>query len=56
VDILNRLAQLYATVDQHEPRAVDWRDLEATIDAKTETLDETLFETAHLIAGLAAAK
>ena len=55
MDILNRLAQLYGTVDQHEPRAVGWREFEATTDDEIETLDEALFETAHLIAGLAAA-
>ena len=55
VDILNRLAQLYGTAEQHEPRAVGWREFEAMTDAQVETLDEALFETAHLIAGLAAA-
>ena len=54
VDILNRLAQLYGTVDQQEPGAVGWEEFEATTDAQIETLDEALFETAHLIAGLAA--
>ncbi|MDQ4127504.1 MAG: hypothetical protein M3151_06090 [Actinomycetota bacterium] len=54
VDILNRLAQIYGTADQ-EPGAVGWAEFEATTDAQIETLDEALFETAHLIAGLAAA-
>jgi hypothetical protein len=54
VDILNRLAQLYGAVDKHEPRAVGWREFETTTDDGIETLDEALFETAHLIAGLAA--
>ena len=54
VDILNRLAQLYGAVDKHEPRAVGWREFETTPDDGIETLDEALFETAHLIAGLAA--
>jgi hypothetical protein len=55
VDILNRLAHLYGPVDKHEPRAVGWREFERTTDDGIETLDEALFETAHLIAGLAAA-
>jgi hypothetical protein len=55
VDILNRLAQLYGTADQQEPGIVDWEEFEATTDHEIETLDEALFETAHLIAGLAAA-
>jgi hypothetical protein len=55
VDILNRLAQLYGPVDEHEPRAVGWPQFETTTDDGIETLDEALFETAHLIAGLAAA-
>ena len=56
VDILNRLAQLYSTADhRQEPAVVGWEEFEATTDAQIETLDEALFETAHLIAGLAAA-
>jgi len=56
VDILNRLAQLYGSADhEQEPRAVGWEEFEATTDAQIETLDEALFETAHLIASLAAA-
>jgi hypothetical protein len=56
VDILNRLAQLYGTADhEQEPGAVGWEDFEETTDAEIESLDEALFETAHLIAGLAAA-
>jgi hypothetical protein len=56
VDILNRLAQLYGTADHgHEPRVVGWEEFEATTDDEIETLDEALFEMAHLIAGLAAA-
>ena len=56
VDILDRLAQLYGTADhEREPRAVGWREFEVTTDDEIETLDEALFETAHLIAGLAAA-
>ena len=56
VDILNRLAQLYgAAVHEQEPGAVGWEEFEATTDAQIQTLDEALFETAHLIAGLAAA-
>ncbi|CAA9457501.1 MAG: hypothetical protein AVDCRST_MAG28-2719 [uncultured Rubrobacteraceae bacterium] len=56
VDILNRLAQLYGAADhEQEPGAVGWEEFEATTDAQIEALDEALFETAHLIAGLAAA-
>ena len=56
VDILNRLAQLYGSADhEQEPRAVGWQEFEAATDDEIETLDEALFETAHLIAGLAAA-
>jgi hypothetical protein len=55
VDILNRLAQLYGTTDQQEPGIVDWEEFEVTTDDEIATLDEALFETAHLIAGLAAA-
>jgi AraC-type transcriptional regulator N-terminus len=56
VDILDRLAQLYGTADhEQEPGAVGWEEFEETTDAEIETLDEALFETAHLIAGLAAA-
>jgi len=55
VDILNRLGQLYGTAGQHEPGVVGWEAFETTSDEEIETLDEALFETAHLIAGLAAA-
>ena len=56
VGILNRLAQLYGTADhEQEPQAVGWQEFEATTDDEIETLDEALFEMAHLIAGLAAA-
>ena len=58
VGILNRLAQLqlYGTADhEQELGAVGWEEFEATTDAQIETLDEALFEAAHLIAGLAAA-
>ena len=55
VDILDRLARLHGSADQDEPRAVGWREFETTTKDEIETLDEALFETAHLIAGLAAA-
>lgn len=56
VDILNRLAKLYGDAGhEREPGAVGWEEFEATTDTEIETLDEALFETAHLIAGLAAA-
>ena len=55
VDILNRLAQLYGASDKFRRGAVGWQEFEATTDDEIATLDEALFETAHLIAGLAAA-
>jgi hypothetical protein len=55
VDILNRLAQFYGASDQSKRGPVGWREFEATTDDEIATLDEALFETAHLIAGLAAA-
>ncbi|HEX2136345.1 MAG TPA: hypothetical protein VHG30_10650 [Microvirga sp.] len=56
VGILNRLAQLYGRADhEQESGAVGWEEFEATTDAQIETLDEALFELAHLIVGLAAA-
>jgi hypothetical protein len=55
VGILNRLAQLYGASDQRRPGPIGWREFEATTDEEIETLDEALFEIAHLIAGLAAA-
>ena len=56
VDILNRLGQLYGSADhEQKPGVVGWEEFEATTDAQIETLDEALFETAHLIASLAAA-
>src|SRR5215212_5302275 len=55
VDILDRLARLHGSADQDEPRAVGWPEFETTTDDEIETLDEALFDVAHLIAGLAAA-
>lgn len=56
VDILNRLARIHGTTDpDREPRAVGWEEFEATTDHGIAALDEALFETAHLISGLAAA-
>jgi hypothetical protein len=56
VGILNRLAQLYGIADhEQKPAAVGWEEFETTTDAQIETLDEALFDVAHLIAGLAAA-
>lgn len=54
VEILNRLAQVYGTSDRGRQGPVGWRQFEATTDDVLVTLDEALFETAHLIAGLAA--
>lgn len=55
VDILNRLAQIYGDADSGLAVTVGWREFETTTDDKIATLDEGLFEMAHLIAGLAAA-
>lgn len=55
VDILNRIAQLHGGSDQRRQEPIGWREFEATTDDEIATLDEALFETAHLIAGLAAA-
>ncbi len=56
VDILNRLGRLHGTAcHKQEPGVVGWEEFEATTDAQIETLDEALFEIAHMIAGLAAA-
>jgi hypothetical protein len=55
VGILDRLAQLYGSADQQEPKAVRWEEFEATTDDEIETLDEALFDIAYPIAGLAAA-
>jgi len=56
VDILNRLAKIYGTADPgQEPKAVGWDEFERTADDGIATLDEALFETAHLIASFAAA-
>ena len=54
VDMLNRLAQIYG-VEQRRRELVGWPEFEATTDDRLGTLDEALFETAHLIAGLASA-
>jgi hypothetical protein len=55
VDILNRLAQLQGALGERGPMPVGWREFEAATDDELATLDEALFETAHLIAELAAA-
>jgi hypothetical protein len=56
VDILNRLARLYGSASHdQEPEVIGWEEFEATTDYEMVTLDEALFEMAHLIAGLAAA-
>lgn len=54
VDILNRLAQKHGA-DGPSDAPVGWAEFESATDDRLETLDEALFETAHLIAGLAAA-
>jgi hypothetical protein len=55
VDILNRLARLYGASEPYRLKPVGWREFESTTDDGIETLDEALFEMAHLFAGLAAA-
>lgn len=55
VDILDRLARLHGTAGRQEPGAVGWEEFEATTDHEIATLDEALFDVAHLVAGLAAA-
>jgi hypothetical protein len=52
VDILNRLAEGHGGGERGGP--VGWREFEAATDDELVTLDEALFDTAHLIAGLAA--
>lgn len=52
--ILSRLAQIYGAGPRPND-LVDWREFETTPDDELATLDEALFEVAHLIAGLAAA-
>jgi len=54
VEILNRLAKVYGTSNQKGRESVGWQQFEETTDEELATLDEALFETAHLIAGLAA--
>jgi hypothetical protein len=54
VEILNRLAQLHGSADPNRVARVSWPEFEATIDDEIATLDEALFETAHLFADLAA--
>jgi hypothetical protein len=54
VGILNRLAHIHA-LDRRAREPVEWREFEEATDDELATLDEALFETAHLIAGLASA-
>lgn len=54
VGMLNRLSQLHATSDESDPKPTGWADFETTDDGKIESLDEALFEEAHLISDLAA--
>ena len=53
VSILNRLGQLYGSSEMLRTRTVVWEDFETTTDDEITTLDEALFEMAHLFAGLA---
>lgn len=54
VKLLNRLAQLHGDSDVHPVKPVGWREFEETTDDEITTLDEALFELAHLLGGLAA--
>jgi hypothetical protein len=54
VDILNRLARVHGALDQSSSKSIGWQQFETSTDDGLATLDEALFETAHLIAGLAA--
>jgi hypothetical protein len=51
--ILNRLAELHGA--SGATHAIGWHEFETTADEELVTLDEALFETAYLIAGLASA-
>lgn len=54
ISILSRLAQIYGAGPRPND-LVGWHEFETTPDDELATLDEGLFEIAHLIAGLAAA-
>lgn len=54
ISILSRLAQVHGAGPRPND-LVGWREFETTPDDELATLDEALFEIAHLIAGLAAA-
>jgi hypothetical protein len=54
VEILNRVAEVYDPLGENAFQTVGWTDFEAATDDKLTLLDESLFETAHLIANLAA--
>jgi hypothetical protein len=54
VGILNRLAHIHG-LDPRTREPIGWREFEHATDDELVTLDEALFETAHLIAGLASA-
>jgi hypothetical protein len=55
VTILNRLARIHGTAGSPPEAPVGWQEFEMTTDDEIATLDEALFEMAHLFAGLAAA-
>jgi hypothetical protein len=54
VRILNRLARIYGASPPDRAEPAGWREFELTTDDEIATLDEALFEMAHLFAGLAA--
>jgi hypothetical protein len=55
VDILNRLAKIHSGTEHRWQEPVGWQEFETSTDDELATLDEALFETAQLIAGLASA-
>jgi hypothetical protein len=55
VGLMNRMARVHDSESPEDPGPVRWEEFETTTDGEIATLDEGLFEIAHLIAGLAAA-
>ncbi len=55
VKMLSRLAKIYGGSERRHHKLVGWCEFEMSTDHELATLDEALFETAYLIAGLASA-
>lgn len=53
--ILNRVAVLHGAARGSQSHPVGWREFETSRDEELSAFDEALFESAHLIAGLASA-